>query len=368
MIGSRKRPIFSTTPMSRLTCVSEASRWYGVGSTRSTGRLARMSGVPPTGSRKRASTAPSSPSMAAKRAASSGASTRAVSVASRPRDAAAAFFRRTGALRLGMGSNQMRAGRISSALPLIATSTRPEAASLVDVDLDRERAVPLGLVHQAGGRVDDSRGADREEDVALRRGGCGGDVLGVEGLAEPHDARPDDGAAVRAERRQARLRDGRVEPVAAAVRAGAPAAHVPDRPVEPDEALSAGFLVQAVDVLRHEREPGSLARPAREDVVRGVRPRVADHLPPPVVPLPHETRVVLEGFGGRDRLGADFLPEAIGAAKRRDARRRRHACAGERGDAAGQSEPIGGERERIHARSLARRIISSSRGRGLGPL
>ena len=33
MIGSRNRPIFSTTPISRLTCASDGSRWYGVGST-----------------------------------------------------------------------------------------------------------------------------------------------------------------------------------------------------------------------------------------------------------------------------------------------------------------------------------------------
>ena len=34
MIGSRNSPIFSTTPINRLTCASEGSRWYGVGSTR----------------------------------------------------------------------------------------------------------------------------------------------------------------------------------------------------------------------------------------------------------------------------------------------------------------------------------------------
>ena len=36
-IGSRKMPIFSITVISLLTCASDASRWYGVGSTRSTG-------------------------------------------------------------------------------------------------------------------------------------------------------------------------------------------------------------------------------------------------------------------------------------------------------------------------------------------
>ena len=35
--GSRKRPTFSITVISRLTCGSDGSRWYGVGSTRSIG-------------------------------------------------------------------------------------------------------------------------------------------------------------------------------------------------------------------------------------------------------------------------------------------------------------------------------------------
>jgi hypothetical protein len=49
-IGSRKRPMVSITPISRFTCASEASRWYGVGSTRSTGSATSSSGVPPNGS------------------------------------------------------------------------------------------------------------------------------------------------------------------------------------------------------------------------------------------------------------------------------------------------------------------------------
>ncbi len=40
MIGSRNRPSASSTPVSRLTCASERSRWKGVGSTLSIGRAA----------------------------------------------------------------------------------------------------------------------------------------------------------------------------------------------------------------------------------------------------------------------------------------------------------------------------------------
>ena len=51
MIGSRKRPSAPSTPVSRLTCASERSRWNGVGSTVSIGSAARTCQCPPSGSR-----------------------------------------------------------------------------------------------------------------------------------------------------------------------------------------------------------------------------------------------------------------------------------------------------------------------------
>jgi hypothetical protein len=42
MMGSRYRPIFSTTVMRRLTCVSDTSRWNGVGWTEPIGSATSM--------------------------------------------------------------------------------------------------------------------------------------------------------------------------------------------------------------------------------------------------------------------------------------------------------------------------------------
>ena len=60
MIGIEEAPVLSMTSASRLWCVSERSRWNGVGSTLSIGSTARISGFPPSGSRYAASTAPPS--------------------------------------------------------------------------------------------------------------------------------------------------------------------------------------------------------------------------------------------------------------------------------------------------------------------
>ena len=70
-----------------------------------------------------------------------------------------------------------------------------------------------------------------------------------------------------------------------------------------------------VDILRDERELRTLECPAREHLVRVIRLCARDQSAAPVVPLPHELRVFLEGFRCRKRLGAEVLPEAVGAAE-----------------------------------------------------
>ncbi len=55
--------------------------------------------------------------------------------------------------------------------------------------------------------------------------------------------------------------------------AALPAANVPDGAVQPHEPFGAGALVQAVDVLRDQREARPFARPSRENVVRRIRLR-----------------------------------------------------------------------------------------------
>src|SRR5438105_11118168 len=91
--GSRKRPTFSMTVINLLTCASEGSRWYGVGSTRSIGSATSNTGVPPNGSLYDPSTAPPSvpTSDVSSRVRESTSRTWSME---RPIDPAAAFLRR----------------------------------------------------------------------------------------------------------------------------------------------------------------------------------------------------------------------------------------------------------------------------------
>ena len=101
-IGSRKMLIFSITVISFLTCASDASRWYGVGSTRSTGSATTSSGVPPNGSRYRPMIAPPSASTSAASRSRSAPPVSRISAVVSPTDAGGTFLRRTGFLRGGI--------------------------------------------------------------------------------------------------------------------------------------------------------------------------------------------------------------------------------------------------------------------------
>src|SRR5262249_42962500 len=83
------------------------------------------------------------------------------------------------------------------------------------------------------------------------------------------------------------------------------------------------------------------------------------HLAAPVVPLPDQARVTLEGFSCRERLGTEVLPKAVRAAKCGDARGGRHARASERGHAPGGAkgacDPLKiGHRDRAYINSFDR--------------
>ena len=91
----------SITPIKRLTWASEGSRWYGVGSTLSSGSATSSNGFPPNGSLYAASTAPPSASTRSVRRSSSAPCAVFVSAAVSPTEPAA-FLRRIGFLRDGM--------------------------------------------------------------------------------------------------------------------------------------------------------------------------------------------------------------------------------------------------------------------------
>jgi hypothetical protein len=107
--------------------------------------------------------------------------------------------------------------------------------------------------------------------------------------------------------------------------------------VQAEQPLGAGALVQAVDVLSDERDARPVARPPRQDVVRGIGTRVLDHPAAPVVPLPDELGVVRERLGRRQRLGAYLLPESVGTPECGDAGCRGYSGSGENRDTRGRA-------------------------------
>jgi hypothetical protein len=85
--------------------------------------------------------------------------------------------------------------------------------------------------------------------------------------------------------------------------------------MESNNMFSAGFFMQAIDVLRDEPEAWESTAPSREYAVRGVRLALMDPLAAPVVPLPDERRITPERFGSGKLLGRVVFPEPIRAAK-----------------------------------------------------
>ena len=84
------------------------------------------------------------------------------------------------------------------------------------------------------------------------------------------------------------------------------------------QAPAPGAIVQAIDVLRHQREVGSAALDLSQRAMAGVGLGGSDHAAPPVVPLQDELRVAGEGFRRGQVLGAVLAPQAARAAKCRD--------------------------------------------------
>jgi hypothetical protein len=132
--------------------------------------------------------------------------------------------------------------------------------------------------------------------------------------------------------------------------------------VQPQQVARARALVEPVDVLRDQRDALSRAHPLRERVMRGVRLGIADDLPAPVVPFPHELRIGGESARAGERLGAEASPQSARAAKGRNAGRRRHARAGEHGDARGAVKAIGEWGEIDHAERSGAALNARARG------
>ena len=78
--------------------------------------------------------------------------------------------------------------------------------------------------------------------------------------------------------------------------------------------------MQAIDVLGDQGEMRKAFLPPGQDPVSGVGLNLGHQTPPPVVPLPDEGRVPLEGLRGGQVLGSKLSPQAVLAPERRDSR------------------------------------------------
>ena len=192
--------------------------------------------------------------------------------------------------------------------------------------------MPAGRLDEARGRIDLARRADRHEEVAARERGIDR-IERQRHLAEPHHVRAQD---VRFAAGLAAVIGLEVVTAGVQRRAGG-AARPQQLAMHVDEVARPGALVQVVDVLGHHQH---LARPvlleAGERFVRGVRLNAgAEQLAAAlVVEALHGGRLAGKSLGRRDLLEPPALPQAVGAAKARQAGFDRDAGAGQHDDRA----------------------------------
>ena len=167
-----------------------------------------------------------------------------------------------------------------------------------------------------------------------------------QGLAEPHDAGPQQRAAVAARRD---LRHGDAPVVALVITRRA--AEAPDRAVQLDDPAAPRGGMQAVDVLRGQQELRCPLLQRDEGLVSGVGAQGRDGLPAPGVPLPDEMRIAGEGFRSGQVLRAVLPPQAARSAERGHAALRGDPRPRERDDAARRPQALPRLKGRFRGRS-----------------
>ena len=95
-----------------------------------------------------------------------------------------------------------------------------------------------------------------------------------------------------------------------------------------DHIIVSGALVQAIDILRNERESGHEFGETRKRKVAWVRLGCSDQFTAPAIPLPDQFRIFFERLRGRELLRIVFFPEPVlGITKGGYATFGRYACA-----------------------------------------
>src|SRR6516225_7013711 len=143
--------------------------------------------------------------------------------------------------------------------------------------------------------------------------------VGINAFTKPDDPGTNQAAAMRALRGNFGEGDCFIPPTVRRGAASIPAQYLPNGAVEADDILCAGPLVESVDILGDKREARVSLAPRRQYFVRSIGLLRREHLPPPVVPLPDETRVSLKRFRRGERFRPEVLPESVGSAKCRNA-------------------------------------------------
>ena len=224
-------------------------------------------------------------------------------------------------MRIGTTTSAVLEARVQPAAP------RPDpercGAGRFRVDLDGVGAVSFRARDQPGGRVDDRRRADGEEDLARGRVKAAGQDVRVDRFAEPDDARARGAATVGAGWRQRRERHAKILPGLAAGGAVGGAAQLPNRTVKPDHAARAGPLVQAVDILCDQRHAAAVG-PPRQHLVRGIGDAARDQRRRQSYHSQTSRGSRSNASGVAEILRPERTPQSSGAAERRDAARRRN--------------------------------------------
>jgi hypothetical protein len=112
--------------------------------------------------------------------------------------------------------------------------------------------------------------------------------------------------------------------------------------VQGDRVGAARALVQAVHVLRDEREPARVALlKGRQRPVPRIGRHLGDHVAAELVPIPHATRVGAKRLLGGQVFGFEPRPQAgLGIAERGHAGFGTHARTGQHGDVACAPDPV----------------------------
>jgi hypothetical protein len=128
-----------------------------------------------------------------------------------------------------------------------------------------------------------------------------------------------------------------------------------------EHSLAPGPVMQPVNVLGDQRQPGLLFLELSQSVVPQVRPASGNSLPPPVVPGPNEGRIPMKRLGRSQFLSPKVPPKPLRGPKGRNPAFRGDPSPGKHRNPRGRAQPLPSHRQ---LRSLDQLPLSPD---GTGP-